>query len=84
MNELLSGKDQNAKLDPIGSLIDADMGAYYLWIDQQRLSGAKEASFLLWFENHGEAIVISPNLPRNTESNSPVEMQWLLAQVENA
>jgi len=80
MNELLSGKEQNPELDPIGSLIDADMGAFYMWIDQQRLSGAKEASFLVWFENHNQALVISPTLPRNTESNSPVEMKWLLAQ----
>lgn len=81
MNELLSGKEQNPEVDPMGSLIDADMGAFYMWNDQQRLSGANEASFLLWFENHSEALVISPSLPRNTESNSRVDMQWLLAQV---
>ena len=63
------------------SLIDADMGAFYMWVNQQRLSGAREASFLVWFENHSEAFVISPTLPGNTESNSPVDMQWLLAQV---
>src|SRR5260370_22732163 len=40
MNELLSGKEQNPELDAPGSLIDGDMGAYYMWIDQQRLSGA--------------------------------------------
>ncbi len=81
MNELLSGKGENPELDPMGSLIDADMGAFYMWLDQQRLSGAKEASFLLWFENHSEALLISPTTPRNTESNSSVDVQWLLAQV---
>jgi hypothetical protein len=81
MNELLSGKGENPELDPMGSLIDADMGAFYMWLDQQRLSGAREASFLLWFENHNEALLISPTTPRNTESNSPVDVQWLLAQV---
>jgi hypothetical protein len=81
MNELLSGKERNPQVDPVGSLIDADMGAFYMWNDQQRLSGAKEASFLVWFENHNEALVISPSLPRNTESNSHVDMQWLLSQI---
>ena len=81
MNELLSGNEQSPQLDPTGSLIDADMGAFYMWNDQQRLSGANEASFLAWFENHSEALLISPALPRNTESNSHVDVEWLLTQV---
>ena len=81
MNELLSGEAQNPELDSAGSLIDADMGAFYMWLDQQRLSGAKEASFLVWFEDHNEAFVISPTLPRNTESDSPMDMHRLLAQI---
>ena len=39
MNELLSGSSDNPELDFTGSLIDADMAAYYHWINQQRLSG---------------------------------------------
>jgi hypothetical protein len=80
MNELLSGDEQTVEMDATGSLIDADMGAYYMWLDQQRLPGAEEASFLIWFENHSEAFVVSPSLPRNTESKSRVDMHWLLAQ----
>jgi hypothetical protein len=80
MNELLSGDEQTVEMDAPGSLIDADMGAFYMWLDQQRLSGAEEASFLIWFEDHHEAFVVSPSLPRNTESNSRVDMHWLLAQ----
>jgi hypothetical protein len=80
MNELLSGDEQTVEMDAPGSLIDADMGSFYMWLDQQRLSGAEKASFLIWFEDHNEAFVISPSLPRNTESNSRVDMPWLLAQ----
>jgi hypothetical protein len=80
MNELLSGDEQTVEMDAPGSLIDADMGAFYMWLDQQRLSGAEEASFLIWFEDHHEAFIVSPSLPRNTESNSRVDMHWLLAQ----
>jgi hypothetical protein len=81
MNEMLSAKDQNPQLDPMGSLIDADMGAYLTWIDQQRLSGAEHSSFLVWFENHNEALIISPTLPRGTESSNPVDLQWLVRQL---
>lgn len=81
MNELLSGKDASPELDPAGSLIDADMGAFLTWIDQQRLPGAERACFLAWFENHSEALVISPHLPRNTESGDSGDMNWLLSQM---
>ncbi|MGH9352781.1 MAG: hypothetical protein ACRD2G_11575 [Terriglobia bacterium] len=81
MNEMLSGKVLNPEPDPVGSLIDADMGAYYTWIDQQRLAGAGKASFLVWFENHNEALAIAPSLPRDTQSATPVDLKWLASQV---
>lgn len=81
MNELLSGKDSNPEPDPTGSLIDADMGAFLTWIDQQRLSGASQSSFLAWFENHNEAVAISPVLPRDTESDTAIDMNGLLNQM---
>jgi hypothetical protein len=81
MNEMLSGKDQNFTLDPAGSLIDGDMGAFYTWINQQRLPGAERGRFLVWFEEHQEALAIAPTLPRNTESTSPVSLNQLLAQM---
>ena len=57
------------------------MGAFLTWIDQQRLSGANQASFLAWFENHSEAVAISPFLPRNTESDTAIDMTGLLNQM---
>ena len=48
------------ELDPQGSLVDADMGAYYTWLNQQRLSGAEKARFLAWFERPREAVAIGP------------------------
>ncbi len=80
MNEMLAGDERTVELDAPGSLIDADMGAYYMWLEQQRLPGAEQSSFLIWFEDHAEALVISPKLPRNAESNARVDMRWLLAQ----
>lgn len=83
MNELLSGKKQNkVEFDPAGSLVDADMGAFYTWLNQQRLPGAAQSSFLVWFEDHSEAVAISPTLPRGTVSDSPVDLKSLLGQLD--
>ena len=79
MNELLSTKPEQAEFDPVGSLVDADMGAYYNWLNQQRLAGAEQSAFLVWFENHGDAVAISPALPRGTESTAVTDMQQLLS-----
>ncbi len=79
MNELLANGDSNPELDPIGSLVDADMGSYYHWINQQRLQGAEQSSFLVWFEGHSQALAISPSLPRGTESNSSLDLGQVLA-----
>jgi hypothetical protein len=79
MNELLSENREPPESDPAGSLLDADMGAYYNWINQQRLSGAEQSSFLAWFENHGEAVAIGPSMPRGTESAKPTDLRQLLS-----
>jgi hypothetical protein len=81
MRELLSGTLQKPVPDPRGSLIDADMGAYYTWINQQRLAGADQASFLVWFEDHREALAIAPSLHRGSEDNTATDLQRLLEQI---
>lgn len=78
MNELLSNTHPDAELDPEGSLVDADMGAYYQWINQQRLTGAGASIFIAWFEGHTQAIAVAPTLPRGTESNSEMDLSQLL------
>jgi len=79
MNELLANLKGTAELDPLGSLIDADMGAYYHWINQQRLPGSERSSFLVWFEGHNEAVVVSPSLPKGTESSTELNLGELLS-----
>jgi hypothetical protein len=80
MNELLAEKDQ-AELDPVGSLIDADFGAYYNWINQNRLPGAEKSSFLAWFENHSEVVAIGPAVPRGTSSSAETDLRQLVASI---
>jgi hypothetical protein len=78
MNEMLFAKTDSVELDPAGSLVDGDMGAYYNWLNQQRLPGADQSSFLVWFEGHSAALAISPSLPRGTESTTAADMRELL------
>ena len=79
MNEMLSASRPVAELDPLGSLMDADMGAYYNWLNLQRLTGADQSSFLVWFEGHNEAVAIGPSLPRGTVSNAAASLEQLLS-----
>jgi hypothetical protein len=79
MNELLSSSQGNVELDPTGSLVDADMGAYYNWLNQQRLPGADKSAFLVWFEGQSQALVIGPSIPRGTESTTVADLGELVA-----
>jgi len=79
MNELLSVSTQKIEFDAQGSLVDGDMGAYYNWINQQRLTGAEQSAFIAWFENHNEAIAIGPAVPRGTVSKTPTDLSRILS-----
>ncbi|HVT97424.1 MAG TPA: hypothetical protein VHE33_07935, partial [Acidobacteriaceae bacterium] len=81
MNELLSGNTAAAELDPAGSLIDADMAAWYHWVNQQRLPGYEQSGFLAWFEDHNQAVAIGPTIPRGVQSDSSLDLAELLAFV---
>jgi hypothetical protein len=77
MNEMLTGSTA-AGTDPDGSLVDADMGAYYTWLNMRRLSESEQMRFLVWFEGHAEAVVIGPGLPGGTSSDSSMDMHGVL------
>jgi hypothetical protein len=78
MELLLARNPLEAPQDPEGSLIDADMGAYYTWINQSRLSGAQESRFLAWFEDHNLACVVAPTLPGGKTFTGSIPMQQVL------
>ena len=77
LNELIAGGGKT-ELDPLGSLIDGDMGAWYHWINQQRLPGSEQASFIAWFEEHNEAVAIGSSFPKGTESTSELDLEQLV------
>ncbi|HLK05615.1 MAG TPA: hypothetical protein VKT53_14335 [Candidatus Acidoferrum sp.] len=78
MSEMISVAKQTLEADPAGSLVDGDMGAYYNWLNQQRLTGAAQGSFIAWFEEHGTAIAIGPAVPRGTTSTSSASLKQIL------
>lgn len=83
MNELLNGNFKNTS-DPAGSLVDADMGAWYTWISLQRLPGAAQSSFLAWFEGHNQAVAVGPGFAKAAEDNAPIRMADLLDRLSGA
>ena len=78
MNEALMGARKPPVLDAQGALVDADMGAYYTWLNQMRLAGGRGSSFLVWFENHAEALVVSPSSSPGAQSDRAVDLNQLL------
>ena len=80
MNQHLAGLPSVAEYDARGALIDADMGAYYSWLNMNRLPGADRASFLIWFEDHAEALMMSPSTARGVQSDVRVDLNQLLSQ----
>ncbi|GAA3765997.1 hypothetical protein GCM10022270_27420 [Terriglobus aquaticus] len=77
MNEMLSGAPP-AGLDTRGSLVDAEQGAWYTWINLQRLPGAETASCLVWHERTGEAAVLGPGLTAGKALSAPQTMSQAL------
>jgi hypothetical protein len=78
MNEALMEARTSRVLDAEGALVDADMGAYYTWLNQTRLTGADEASFVVWFEDRTQALVISPKTACGDESQNKVDLNQLI------
>ena len=82
MKDLLAGSPRQPIADAAGSLTDADMGAYYTWINLQRLPGAEQSRFLVWFEAHREVIAIGPGMKPNTTSSDELTLREILSRME--
>lgn len=78
MDELLRVDSTKPSVDPRGSLIDADMGAFYTWINLQRLTGAERSRFIVCFEDGEEALAVGPGLPKGTSSDTKCSLQNIL------
>ena len=78
MQELLLETQRPPSLDPEGSVVDADMGAYYTWINEQRLPGADRSSFLAVFEGGRQAIAIGPTMKKGATNDKRIELAGIL------
>jgi hypothetical protein len=78
MNELLAEAQSRPEPDIQGSLVDADMGAYYTWLNQQRLPEAGRANFLVWFESHAEAVAVGPAMEKGKQSSARIDLRELV------
>lgn len=78
MDRLMGKNPLTQPQDPLGSLVDADMGAYYTWINQSRLPGSDASHFLAWWEHGRTAVAISPAMARGTKSMQRVTIAEIL------
>jgi len=69
-------------LDPNGSLVDAEMAAYYAYLELMQLPGAAQASILIWFEDHPLAFVAGRSISTGTYTDSPCSMSETFADLE--
>jgi hypothetical protein len=79
MNAMLAGTAPSASPDLPGSFVDADMAAYYTWINQQRLPGASSGVFVAYCEARRQAVAIGPGLPKGTTSPQSLHVEKLMA-----
>ena len=78
MDQMLT-PDFATEPDPEGSTVDAQMGAYYTWLNLRRLSGGEHLRFFVWQQGSPTALMIGPGLPQGTSSSSPLTIEQILA-----
>jgi hypothetical protein len=58
------------------------MGAYLSYLNLMRLPDSEHASFLVWHEGYGQALMIGRGMPQQTESTSAMTLERILAPTE--
>ena len=79
-NAMVAAAGDPGDFDAEGSLIDADMSAYYAYLEMQRLPGAEHDRFVVWFEGHSQAFVAGPGILAGSTNNTFTTMTDLLAE----
>jgi hypothetical protein len=80
-NQQWSRADVDPGFDLAGSLVDADMAAYYTWINLNRMPGSNSSTFVAFHSGRRQAFASGPALLGGTSSDqaiSPSEMLSLL------
>lgn len=79
---LHTGGSSAIDLDPDGSLVDVDMGAYYAYLELRRLPGAERDRFLVWFEGQTQAFFAGPGIASGMVDESAADMGDLLSRTQ--
>jgi hypothetical protein len=82
VQQTIVGGHPKPVFDAEGALRDADMGAYYTWINQQRLTGAENSRFLVWFEGHSQAVAIGASMKGGVTNQTVVSVAEVLEALE--
>lgn len=77
MNAMFTEKGPPA-LDPQGSLLDADIGTFYNWIEMNRITAPGKLTFIAWAENQPFAVVIGPAAPAGAVTSTPMTLAQAL------
>jgi len=76
--ELLRNADPQS-VDPEGSLRDADMGAWYSWIEMHRITAPNKSTFVAWLEDSSQAVLLGSNAPVGAICSTPLTLEQALS-----
>ena len=74
MNAMFANMTPNT-LAPQGSLRDAEMGAFYHWIEMQRITAPDKLTLIAWAEGQPFAVACGPGAAAGAISTSPLTLQ---------
>lgn len=77
LNQMFAA-DTPPGLDPVGSFRDAEMGAYYNWLEMRRIAATGRLTFLAWIEAQPTAVILSPNAPAGSTCTTPLSLRQAL------
>ena len=65
---------QTSEMDAQGAFRDAEMAAYYNWLEMRRISAPGKLTFVAWVEDRPLAIVLGANAPTGSLCSTPMTL----------
>jgi hypothetical protein len=79
-NEMVAQVEEEKILDPQGSLRDAQMGAYYAWLEARRMAPSAVLRTVVLFEGSTQMLLLSPRTPEGIETATRLTLSQALAE----
>jgi hypothetical protein len=74
LDDLFRRADDDS-LDPEGALRDAEMGAYYNFLEMDRITSPGRGTFVLWIEGTTTGILVAPGAPAGARTDMPISLK---------